>query len=111
MTDGKPEESDNKEPEVQTDELLRQKISDLISRDSLPNEYLTFTDVDIDTVVAKNEDVHAYIEKTWREWEQDVLNDPEQRERYLNRNGDFYYRSNFNTVDASFDQYKKDAQK
>ena len=110
MTDGKPEESDNKEPEVQTDDLLRQKISDLISRDSFPNEYLNFTDVNLDTIIAKNEDVHAYIKKTWDDWEKDVLSNPEEAARYLSRNS-MHYRADFRTVDASFTQYKKDAQK
>tara|TARA_B100001250_G_scaffold405844_1_gene423966 strand:- start:590 stop:2815 length:2226 start_codon:yes stop_codon:yes gene_type:complete len=110
MTDGTPEESDDKEPQVQTDDLLRQKISDLISRDSFPNEYLTFTDVDLDTIIGKNEDIHAYIKKTWDDWEKDVLSNAEEAARYLNRSG-MYYRADFKTVDASFIQYKKDAQK
>ena len=57
-TVGKKEED---EPEVRTEESLKDKIQDLIDLDAVENVYIELPQLNLDTVIAKNKDIHEYV--------------------------------------------------
>tara|TARA_B100000945_G_scaffold316591_1_gene317819 strand:- start:621 stop:2921 length:2301 start_codon:yes stop_codon:yes gene_type:complete len=99
------------EPRVQTDDMLKQKIRDLISNDSMPNEYLELPDVNLDTIINSNEEVHSYIKKEWAVWEEAVKREDEEMGRSPRES---YFRNQhltFESVDNDFIKLKKNSQK
>ncbi len=97
------------EPRVQTDDMLKQKIRDLISNDAMPNEYLELPDVNLDTIINSNETVHSYIKKEWAQWELDVENERITRGTMGSYFGEQHL--TFEKVDNDFAKLKKDSQK
>tara|TARA_B100000902_G_C27290281_1_gene906731 strand:- start:7 stop:2283 length:2277 start_codon:yes stop_codon:yes gene_type:complete len=98
------------EPQVHTDDMLKQKIRDLISNDAMPNEYLEMPDLNLDSVINSNADVHSYIKKEWRVWEDAV--DKEYEERGISRSKYFEeVNLTFEKADANFKKVKKESQK
>jgi len=85
------ESDSNDEITVETDNSLSSKLKDLIDSDRLSNEYIEIPDLDLNTIVNSNEEVHEVITshfKTYEHW-------PEV----------FLY------CDSKFTKFKKDAQK
>ena len=91
---GDGEKSDNAgasaEPEVKTVDSLDESLRELISNHGGENIYVELPKVNLDTVVAKNQEVHDYIDANWSIREED---DP------------------FQTPDSLFTQFKRSAQK
>ena len=91
---GDGEKSDNAgasaEPEVKTVDSLDESLRELISNHGGENIYVELPKVNLDTVVAKNQEVHDYIDVNWSIREED---DP------------------FQTPDSLFIQFKRSAQK
>tara|TARA_X000000950_G_C13895758_1_gene652729 strand:+ start:517 stop:2637 length:2121 start_codon:yes stop_codon:yes gene_type:complete len=91
---GDGEKSDNAgasaEPEVKTVDSLDESLRELISNHGGENIYVELPKVNLDTVVAKNQEVHDYIDANWSIREED---DP------------------FQTPDSLFIQFKRSAQK
>ena len=91
---GDGEKSDNAgasaEPEVKTVDSLDESLRELISNHGGENIYVELPKVNLDTVVAKNQEVHDYIDANWSI-----------------REGDYP----FQTPDSLFIQFKRSAQK
>ena len=64
--DGVPESSvDKKEPEVRTAESLEDKIRDLVNMSGYENVYIEIPKLNLETVVAKNKEVHKVIDDSF----------------------------------------------
>ena len=77
------------EPEVKTVDSLDESLRELISNAGGENVYVELPKVNLDTVVAKNQDVHDYIDSNWNTRDEDP----------------------FRTPDSLFTQFKRSAQK
>ena len=94
----KPAEAE-KEPEVQTAESLESHLQDLVRENAVENVYLEIPDLDLDKIIASNEDIHKEIDRSWKQ-QQDFINEHTDRKSNL-----------FEEVDAEYNQFKRDAQK
>ncbi len=88
-----------KEPEVQTAESLESHLQDLVRENAVENVYLEIPDLDLDKIIATNEEVHKEIDRSWKQ-QQDFINEHTDRKSNL-----------FEEVDAEYNQFKRDAQK
>ena len=77
------------EPEVKTVDSLDESLRELISNAGGENVYVELPKVNLDTVVAKNQDVHDYIDASWNLIDEDP----------------------FRTPDSLFTEFKRSAQK
>ena len=77
------------EPEVKTVDSLDESLRELISNYGGDNVYIELPKVNLDTVVAKNQDVHDYIDENW------IIRDENA----------------FEKADLNFTQFKRSAQK
>ena len=77
------------EPEVKTVDSLDESLRELISNYGGDNVYVELPKVNLDTVVAKNQDVHDYIDENW------IIRDENA----------------FEKSDLNFTQFKRSAQK
>ena len=77
------------EPEVKTVDSLDESLRELISNHGGENVYLELPKVNLDTVVAKNPEIHEYIDSNWNIRDEDP----------------------FRTTDSLFAQFKRSAQK
>ena len=77
------------EPEVKTVDSLDESLRELISNYGGDNIYVELPKVNLDTVVAKNQDVHDYIDENW------IIRDENA----------------FEKADLNFTQFKRSAQK
>ena len=85
------ENDSNEEITVETDNSLSSKLKDLIDSDQLSNDYIEIPDLDLNTIINSNEEVHEVITshfKTYEHWKEAFLN-----------------------CDSEFTKFKKDAQK
>ena len=94
-----PEASDDKEPEVQTAESLESHLQDLVRENGVENVYLEIPDLNLDEIIATNEDIHKEIDRSWKQ-QHDFIQEHTDKEVNL-----------FEEVDAEYDQFKRDAQK
>ena len=86
-----PEESD--EPEVQTADSLAEKLQDLVSEFSSDSVYVEIPQLDLNTVIAKNVEVHKVIDE------------------HFDYGSTYEGNFDFKEVDTAFRQFKKSAQK
>ena len=90
--------------EVQTVESLEERLKDLVNTQGHENVYTELPKVNLDTIIAKNSEVHAEIDEYYNaraaEW------DKEDRHET-----DIFPKGIFDFVDADFNKFKKDAQK
>ena len=77
------------EPEVKTVDSLDESLRELISNHGGENVYVELPKVNLDTVVAKNPEIHEYIDSNWNIRDEDP----------------------FRTPDSLFAQFKRSAQK
>ena len=96
-----PEIKDEKEPEVQTAESLESHLQDLVRENSVENVYLEIPDLDLDKIIATNEEVHKEIDRSWQQ-QHDFIKEHTDRPIELNL---------FEEVDSKYNQFKRDAQK
>ena len=94
-----PVAEEEKEPEVQTAESLESHLQDLVRENAVENVYLEVPDLDLDKIIATNEDVHKEIDRSWKQ-QQDFIQEHTDRKSNL-----------FEEVDAEYNQFKRDAQK
>ena len=94
-----PVAEEEKEPEVQTAESLESHLQDLVRENAVENVYLEVPDLDLDKIIATNEDIHKEIDRSWKQ-QQDFINEHTDRKSNL-----------FEEVDAEYNQFKRDAQK
>ena len=94
-----PVAEEEKEPEVQTAESLESHLQDLVRENAVENVYLEVPDLDLDKIIATNEDVHKEIDRSWKQ-QTDFIQEHTDRKSNL-----------FEEVDAEYNQFKRDAQK
>jgi len=97
-----PKGSSN-EPKIRTEETLRQKIEELVNLSGGENVYVEIPKVNLDTVIAKNSEVHEYIDDYFLN-QQNVKDDWSKINQLSNHN--IYEQS-----DKLFKEFKNSAQK
>ncbi len=95
----KPAEAE-KEPEVQTAESLESHLQDLVRENAVENVYLEIPDLDLDKIIASNEEVHREIDRSWKSQQDFIIEHGHNPDVNL-----------FEEVDAEYNQFKRDAQK
>jgi len=94
-----PEAREEKEPEVQTAESLESHLQDLVRENATENVYLEVPDLNLDAIIASNEDIHKEIDRSWKQ-QTDFIQEHTDKKVNL-----------FEEVDAEYNQFKRDAQK
>ena len=94
-----PVAKEEKEPEVQTAESLESHLQDLVRENSTENVYLEIPDLDLDKIIATNEEIHKEIDRSWKQ-QHDFIQEHTDKELNL-----------FEEVDTEYNQFKRDAQK
>ena len=100
-------DSIDEEPEVKTAESLADKLQDLANSDGIENTYLEIPEVNLDTIIASNEDVHKLIDD-------DFASQQVRFDENLKEKGPDYWRKDvvlFNDIDQQFFKFKRSAQK
>ena len=95
-----PVAEEEKEPEVQTAESLESHLQDLVRENATENVYLEVPDLDLDKIIATNEEVHKEIDRSWK-----------QQQDFIKEHGNNPDINLFEEVDAEYNQFKRDAQK
>ena len=110
-------EDDSKEDEleVKTEAFSSQKIKDLVNENAIENAYVTVTDLNIENIIATNQEIHEYIDYEWfhqqKKWK-DAFS-----ERFGEGNQipvgleSMYSKDIFAKQDSDYFKFKKDAQK
>jgi len=96
-SDSPVEDDDGDDLKVNTLDRLDKKLRDLVGSGATENEYLEIPKVNLDYIIAKNEEIYEHIDAHWEYTE-------EQYEKYSSENI-------FGEVDGEYEQFKKDAQK
>ena len=102
-TESQPSTDFPDELEVRTAESLEDKLQDLVNSDGQDNVYVQVPEVDLDTIIASNQDVHRVIDESF---------DAQQVGR--DNRGDeivFMPKNLYEEIDSEFVQFKRDAQK
>ncbi len=92
----------NDELEVQTAESLEDKLQDLINREGVDNVYTQIPEVNLDTIIASNEDVHRVIDEDF---------EAQQAGRDSRTDITFMPKDLYEEIDSEFVQFKRGAQK
>lgn len=95
---------ESEEPKVKTSETLKKSIKDLINRSTFENDYVEIPQLNLDTVIAKNKEVHSYIEEYY---------DQAQKSYDLSVIDNAYLqpRNIFQFVDSEYQKFRTSAQK
>ena len=91
------------EPEVRTAESLEDKIRDLINNDGYESVYVEIPQVNLNTVIAKNSEVHKEIDYSFTH-QQKLHNEHAEENRYTPKNL-------YKEPDLEFRKFKSSAQK
>jgi hypothetical protein len=91
----------SQEPEVRTADALREKIESLVSSDNRDNVYVELPHLNLETIIAKNSEIHQYIDENF-----------ERQKKYIDANNDTIHNLNlYEEADKSYKQFKTSAQK
>jgi hypothetical protein len=93
----------NKEPEVRTADSLNEKIKDLVNNEGCENTYIEIPKLNLETVIAKNSEVHQVIDEYFSK--QQIKFDNTQKELGQKTN------NLYEDVNISFKKFKVSAQK
>jgi hypothetical protein len=93
------------EPEVRTADSLEDKIRDLINQDGYENVYVEIPQLNLDTVIGKNSEVHKEIDNCFRH--QQKMYEENLKNNYKHLPID----SLFENADTEFKKFKLSAQK
>ena len=91
------------EPEIKTAESFDSKLKDLVNADGVENIYVTVPEVNLDTVIVSNDEVHEEIDSHWKM--------EEMRWQEASYKNDYNLDPGFEECDDEFFQFKRDAQK
>ena len=94
---------DDSDPVVTTAEKLERKLQDLVNTDGLENDYIEIPEVDLESIIASNKEVHDCIDNYW-EWE-------EERWEAASKEHEYDLNPGFEFCDGEYSQFKRDAQK
>ena len=95
------------ELEVKTADSLSSKLQDLVDSNAVENNYVQIPQVNLDTIIASNEEVHKIIEESWDQ--QQARRD--NREDYPAELLALYPKNLFKEVDDEFHKFRNDAKK
>ena len=95
--------NDEKEPEVLTADSLENKLRDLINHDGYENVYVEIPQVNLETVIGKNADVHKDIDSTF--------NHQQEKNNQLCDERDWDRVDLFKYADEDYKKFKLSAQK
>ena len=93
----------NEEPEVRTVDALDEKIKDLVSNDGYENAYIEVPKLSLETVIAKNSEVHQIIDEYFAKQQIQFNNSQEVLGQKTN--------NIYEEVNISFKKFKVSAQK
>ena len=97
------------EPEVRTADALDEKLQSLVNDQGQENVYVELPKLNLDTVIAKNSEIHKVIDEHFIQSEVDHT---ERVKRYSEYGAaSDLPKSPFEETDKSFTQFKRDAQK
>ena len=95
--------NDEKEPEILTADSLENKLRDLINHDGYENVYVEIPQVNLETVIGKNADVHKDIDSTF--------NHQQEKNNQLCDERDWDRVDLFKYADEDYKKFKLSAQK
>ena len=102
------EVQEQEEPEVRTADALDERLQELVNDQALENNYVELPKVNLDTVIAKNSEVHSVIDEHFIQQQVDHTTRVKHYGEYGENN---IPESPFFESDSSFIQFKRDAQK
>jgi hypothetical protein len=97
------------EPEVRTDDSLREKIKDLVNDNGTENVYIEIPKLNLETVIGKNSEVHQVIDESFIEQKQRSYE--YNKEMFGKVAADITKDEMFLEADAAFKKFKASAQK
>jgi len=89
--------------DVKTANALEDKLKDLVTKGALENVYLEVTDVNIENIIASNEEIHKHIEDHWAAT---LAHRTEYEKTY-----GWQEKNIFQNVDSKYEEFKKSARK
>jgi len=95
----------NKEPEVRTADNLEDKIRDLVNDDGYENVYVEIPQVNLETIIGKNEEVHSHIDASFQQQQKSYEQTLKESYKHLTPE------SLFLKADTEFKKFKVSAQK
>jgi hypothetical protein len=97
--------SQDEEPEIRTADSLQDKIRDLVNNDGYENVYVEIPQVNLDTVIGKNADVHKEIDACFNHQQKSYEEKLKENHKHLPID------SLFQNADTEFKKFKVSAQK
>jgi hypothetical protein len=97
------------EPEVRTDDALREKIKDLVNNNGTENVYIEIPKLNLESVIGKNSEVHQVIDDSFVEQRQRIYDF--NKENYGKDAAEVSDKELFAEADAGFKKFKASAQK
>ena len=102
------EVQEQEEPEVRTADTLSERLQELVNDQGTENNYVELPKINLDTVIAKNSEVHSVIDEHFIQQQVDHTARVKHYGEYGENN---IPESPFIDADSSFTQFKRDAQK
>ena len=102
------EVQEQEEPEVRTADALDEKLQELVNDQGIENNYVELPKVNLDTIIAKNSEVHKVIDEYFIQQQVDHTS---RVNHYSGYGENSLPESPFIDSDSSFIQFKRDAQK
>ena len=109
QTDISSESEQDSEPEVRTDEALREKIKDLVNNNGTENVYIEIPKLNLESVIGKNSEVHQVIDDSFME--QKKRSYEYNKKMYGKDAAEVLDKELFEEADAGFKKFKASAQK
>ena len=97
------------EPEVRTDDSLREKIKDLVNDNGTENVYIEIPKLNLESVIGKNSEVHQVIDESFVEQRHRIYDF--NKENYGKDAAEVLNKELFAEADAGFKKFKASAQK
>ena len=95
--------------ELHTVDALESKLQDLVDSNAVENNYVEVPQVNLDTIIASNEEVHQVIDQSWAE--QQTRYDGHRQTSEYKELLDLYPENLFEDVDSEFHKFRNDAKK
>jgi len=96
-------ETSEPNPEVKTVDNLEESIRGLVNRSGVENNYVELPKLNLNTVIAKNSDVHLEINNWWQKVVTNMIDDQNSKT--------IVHESLFGEIDKEFRDFKRSAQK
>ena len=100
-------DTDSSVDELHTVEALESKLQDLVNSNAVENTYAEIPQVNLDTIIASNEEVHGVINQSWAEQQARRDNNTDYPKELL----ELYPQNLFEEVDSEFHKFRNDAKK